>query len=147
MSSYEDLFMQEYSAVYEKAKAKGKIDIKGYIKKTTTGKGLKAVIGDTARDAKNYYKIAERCRKDEDYKQALTNYKISIEYYNKALKEVDKIEDETILSWVIKIVAIPGVIPAQVLQGGSVKGATRESARQAIKKCIRKCESQISKCQ
>lgn len=103
------------------------------------GKGIKELMSADAREGVKCLKEARKFRRAGNEKEAQKQYQKCLDYYGKVRNRITKIEDETLLDWVINLCIKPlwYLVFQTVMADGNLKGLTRQSALKDIDTCIK----------
>ena len=102
------------------------------------GKGMKALLSKEAKDGNECLKEARKFKRHGEKNKAKKKYQEAIQHYQKVAREVEDIEDETIIDWVISLCLKPMwyLIYQVVRAEGDLKGLTRQATLKDIDDCI-----------
>lgn len=146
MPSYKELFMEEYSDVYEKMGIN--------IKHNPQVEQFKLYCGNLSRRAVREFKNGVKNEAMNKFEKALTYYEAAKEKFKRLLKEVDKrIGDEDILSWTVRLISSAQSVFSAASNALSVAKAdfktdevTKENVKNTIQSMIDACDDGIRRC-
>lgn len=146
MPSYKELFMEEYSDVYEKMGIN--------IKHNPQVEQFKLYCGNLSRRAVREFKNGVKNEAMDKFEKALTYYEAAKEKFKRLLKEVDKrIGDEDILSWTVRLISSAQSVFSAATNALSVAKAdfdmdevTKENVKGTIQNMISACDKGIARC-
>ena len=110
------------------------------------GKGMKALLSDNANQANRAFKEANALKRSGDKVAAKKKYNEALKYANMVKDEVNKIEDETVLDWVISLCLKPWwVYLGQLMQADfNFSSVTRSSTMNIINQYINKIKIEMN---
>lgn len=109
------------------------------------GKGVKELLSAEVREGAKHLREARKCRRQKDEKTAQKEYAACLKCYQTARTHIAKIEDESVLDWVISLCIKPiFLLVFQIVEAdGNLKGLTRESALKNIDRCIQQVKREM----
>lgn len=146
MSSYKELFMQEYSDIYEKLNIN--------IKKNPQVEQYKLYCSKLSRTANTEFAKGVKAEASGKFDKAIDHYSTTKQNFKELLKEADaNIADEDILSWFIRLItssrsvfsAASGIL-SFIKSDFNIKDVTRENVKDNIQMMISICDDSINRC-